>query len=717
MDNQFHSTQREKPRVQDYQLESLIGEGGMGKVYKAIHLKTQQVVAIKVLSSQNQIDMNSIRRFLKEVHVISQLHHRNIIRLISSGQQNGIPYFVMDFIEGITLRQWLEKKNSLRRRLAMVVKVARAVDYAHENDVIHRDLKPDNIMIRENNEPCVMDFGLAKFSEDIDNLTQTGSILGTFYYMSPEQAEGRKHDIDYRTDIYALGAILYECITKTPPFTGPNASSIIKQICYDPVVAPSTKMPKVSKEIDKICLKALAKSPQDRYQNLEDFIEDIEAFQSGKKVKARIPQQRSMVPIIVAAILFVAVALVAFVFLKQRTSAVPKKEIVSVYHKLKSDISSGIAIDDHLEIYRNKWGEFSFFHQKMAELHFYYAFVNDAQYSERLAKMKMHIDSAIQQQQGDAYNTYLLYQYYWIKRDVPQKVFSELAAQQNKIARLLPLYDASQNPLDFIQKHVRKKWLQAIRFSQKTKMRSISHIVQPFLYYNYLPEDILFEDYSIWIRGKRVSKIREAVYVVGILNKKLHYLAVSSDRKLVEVYIDIDTLETIGYKDLGNTPRVRTAKVNWEQLNETIDVMTTGFLKSFCTKGYIFLFANSKKYSQKPPMVQASPHLEKLFRLKLDLNNVSNSLYLFYKKRKISAENEFVMAAGLADDKVVYLAMTPLGQIKDVHYDFRRHKKIRENLVVQLNKQNMQQSAAYLRYAFLGHIKDLGYISIIFNNK
>lgn len=716
MDNQFHSTQQEQPRIQNYQVVSLLGQGGMGKVYKAVDLKTREVVAVKILLAKNRMNMNNIRRFFKEVHVISQLNHPNIIRLVDSGQKNGIPYFVMDFIDGITLREWLEQKISLRKRLAMIVKVAQAVDYAHQSGIIHRDLKPDNIMIDENNEPCVMDFGLAKFSEDIDNLTQTGGVIGTFHYMSPEQAEGRKHEIDCRTDIYALGAILYQCITKNPPFVGENASSIIKQICCNPVIPPSQQVSTVPKDMDKICLKALAKNPQDRYQNLTEFINDIEAFQSGKKIKTRIPQQRSPLTILVTCMLLITTTLVIALLSLPQTSTVPQKEIISVYYKLKSDIATGISIENSLKKYHNKWQKFPFFHQKIAELYFHYSFIDDTKSAQRLTTMKKHIDIAIHQQ-SNPYNILLLYKYYWIKGEVPQSVFRQLVTQQNDVVNLLPLYDKSQSPIDFIQEHVRQEWLQAINFAQKVKSHKIAHIIQPFAYYHYLPKDTLFDNYSLWVRGKRVSKINEAVYIAGIVHKKLHYLAIRSNRKLIEVYIDLDTLEVIGYKDLGNTPRVKGAKVNWERLGEALEIMNAGFVKNFCKKGYTFLFPHSKKYSQKPSPVTAHPNLKKWFHLNVDLNNLENSLYLFYKRRPISVENEFVMAAGLANNKVVYIAMTPNAQIKEIHYDFHNNKKIQDNLVVQLNKANMEESVLYLRYAFLGQMKDLGYIPLVFKNK
>jgi len=648
--NPLHSTHTQKPRIHNYQLLSLLGQGGMGKVYKAIDLQTRQTVALKVLISDNSRDINSVRRFLKEIHAISQLQHPNIIRLLHSGQQNGIPYFVMELIDGITLKEWLEQNLSLRKRVVMMTKIGQAVHYAHEQGIIHRDLKPENIMIRAGNEPCIMDFGLVKFSEDVDNLTQTGGILGTLYYMSPEQAEGRKREIDHRTDIYALGAIFYEFITKSPPFVGANATAIIKKICSEPVIPPSHKSAKISKQLDKICLKALAKQPQDRYANLALFLQDLQDFTTGKRIKTRIPKKFPLRTVL-AGIAIITFTL-AIIFLWP-SAAIPEKQIVMAYYKLKSEAISGVDVESRIKTYTHKWGKFAFFHQKMAQLYFYLAFVNDELFSKRLIQMKNHI--AMAQKQPDSYNFLLQYQYLFTQGKIPQSLFANLAKHQNEIARKLGDPQKEENKLSFIENTVRDEWLQAIQFPKTIDLahKKIPHITIPLLRYHHRTPHIQIKNYSVFVRGQRVSEVNEAVYLAATDKNQLRYLAVCGDAKIIEVSVDLTTLDILNYKDIGNTPRVKRAKVKWNRLSEMLTIFTGGFIRNFYRKSYQFIIPKSQLSSQR--IVNANPQLKKLFHLYVDPKNFENSLHLMYRDQQVNSDDQFVMAAGLANHKVIYL--------------------------------------------------------------
>ncbi|WP_372366752.1 serine/threonine-protein kinase [Candidatus Uabimicrobium sp. HlEnr_7] len=267
---------------QFFDIQKMIGQGAMGKVYQAFDKKLQRDVALKVMSGE-QITDKDVARFYREANAMAKLNHPNIVQLYNFGQHQGYPFFTMELIPGTNLKDYVENKRlKLVEIVSILQKVAQAVHYAHENGIIHRDLKPENIMMN-GREPKVMDFGLAKV-EGAKQLSRSGEIFGTIAYMSPEQVLANK--VDKRSDVYALGVILYELLTKKRPFYG-KASKMMQQIIEKEPLSPRKHSKKIPIDLETICLKCLEKKVANRYANAKLLVADLKKFSLGKPIKAK----------------------------------------------------------------------------------------------------------------------------------------------------------------------------------------------------------------------------------------------------------------------------------------------------------------------------------------------------------------------------------------------------------------------------------------------
>lgn len=244
-------------RIGKYEVIREVGKGGMGRVYLAHDLSLGRKVALKLLLENS--DKNALERFKQEIQAMASLSHPNIVKIYEAGIENFRNYFVMDFIEGKTLKTILqEKKLPISKVVEIMVKVADAVEYAHKNNILHRDLKPDNIMLNHEENPIVMDFGLAKELDKESRVSETGEAIGTPAYMAPEQAKGNKVRIDHVSDVYALGAVLYELLTNSPPFQGTQHSILLQIVDRDPT-KPTKISKRIPRDLENICLKAMEK--------------------------------------------------------------------------------------------------------------------------------------------------------------------------------------------------------------------------------------------------------------------------------------------------------------------------------------------------------------------------------------------------------------------------------------------------------------------------
>ncbi len=280
--------QLEGGRFGKYRLDAQVGQGGMGVVYRAFDTEMHRTVAIKVLMGGDEAGPERIRRFQREAETAGKLRHPNIVTIYGVGCEAGHHYFAMDFIEGVDLAHLLAQKTlTLDAALDLFLQVVDAIDCAHRHGVIHRDLKPQNIMVDAARRAYVADFGLAKELTAHTQLTQTGKILGTPMYMAPEQANAEAGKIDTLTDVYALGAVLYEILTGRPPFDGNSPAEIVYSVLFRDPVPPRQIAAGVPQDLETVALKALEKEKSRRYATAGELGEDIKRFRAGEPIRAK----------------------------------------------------------------------------------------------------------------------------------------------------------------------------------------------------------------------------------------------------------------------------------------------------------------------------------------------------------------------------------------------------------------------------------------------
>ena len=261
-------------RIGQYEIRSLLGKGGMGAVYLAEDHSLGRQVALKILPPHLSEDSEIMARFVREARALAALRHPNLMHIYTVGKHEGRPYFAMEYVKGSTLGAVLAKAKSLAlpQAVHITAEVMAALDKVHEAGMVHRDVKPGNIIIDDDGRAVLMDFGLARREQDA-RLTADHTVLGTPQYMSPEQAESA--DVDGRADVYSLGIVLYEMLTGSPPFKGKTSFEVLRQHVESSVPAPSALRPDVPAGLDVVLARAVAKSPEDRYRNVREMAADL----------------------------------------------------------------------------------------------------------------------------------------------------------------------------------------------------------------------------------------------------------------------------------------------------------------------------------------------------------------------------------------------------------------------------------------------------------
>ncbi len=302
-----------------YEILSELGRGGMGVVYKARHPQLDQVIALKVLLAGDMASKTQVKRFQREAELAGKLKHPNIVAIHDAGTLDDRHYFTMDFIEGVALSDRIKARDlSLRHGVEIARDLARALQHAHANGVIHRDVKPANIILDAEGRPHLTDFGLAREAdaEESARLTREGAAVGTPFYMSPEQCRGNSSKVGPPTDVYSLGVVLFEMLTFEHPFKANAQVELSRKILTEPPPRPTKLEPSIDLDVEAVVLKVMEKEPLDRYPDADAFADDLDRYLKGQPVLARPPRSlrlaRSGVAVLAGALGVVAIVAAAY---------------------------------------------------------------------------------------------------------------------------------------------------------------------------------------------------------------------------------------------------------------------------------------------------------------------------------------------------------------------------------------------------------------------
>src|SRR5947209_5612149 len=259
-----------------YELEQLVGSGGMSSVFRARDRLLERHVALKILHEHYGDDGDSVERFRREARAVAQLSHPNIVTVIDRGEASGRQFIVFEYVDGRTLKQLVEERGPLPvgEAVELAIGIAKGLAFAHHHGLVHRDVKPQNVLLNGDGKPKVTDFGIAR-SVDVEGVTQTGTVLGTSHYIAPEQASGQP--VDAHTDVYSLGAVLYELLTGTVPFEGENFVTVAMQHVHEPAPSVLERRPDCPLRLAAAVDRALAKDPADRFPSMDAFAAELEA--------------------------------------------------------------------------------------------------------------------------------------------------------------------------------------------------------------------------------------------------------------------------------------------------------------------------------------------------------------------------------------------------------------------------------------------------------
>jgi eukaryotic-like serine/threonine-protein kinase len=272
----------------DYELLEVIGRGGQGVVYRARQKSLNRTVALKIIALGHWASDAHLKRFRREAEAAASLDHSGIVPIYEVGERDGSCYFSMKLVEGGQLDEVVAREPMpIRSAFELVIKVARTVYFAHEHGILHRDIKPGNILLDRNCEPHLTDFGLARLVESESTVTRTLEVLGTPSYMAPEQAIGNNSALAAGTDVYGLGAVLYQLLTAHPPFAGGTTYETIKLLLDTEPRQPRLWNPKIDRDLSTICLKCLEKDPKRRYSSALALAEDLERWLKHEPILAR----------------------------------------------------------------------------------------------------------------------------------------------------------------------------------------------------------------------------------------------------------------------------------------------------------------------------------------------------------------------------------------------------------------------------------------------
>jgi eukaryotic-like serine/threonine-protein kinase len=279
--------------VASYRLEKELGRGAAGVVFAARHARTGALVALKLLPRDGR--KGSGERFEREVQALAKLQHPNVVTIHEAGETGSLRWYTMDLVDGEPLDRVLSGKRDLAERVKLLVQVARGMEHAHARGLVHRDLKPPNVLVTREGVARVSDFGIAKHLDRATRLTEQGAMLGTIHYMAPEQCADSAH-LDGRADVWSVGVMLFEAATGQVPWNGDTAITIVTRICSDPTPRPRSLAPDLSPDLEAVIVRALEKDPALRYPTMAALAADLERYVRGEPVSAsRVTFRRQIV--------------------------------------------------------------------------------------------------------------------------------------------------------------------------------------------------------------------------------------------------------------------------------------------------------------------------------------------------------------------------------------------------------------------------------------
>jgi serine/threonine protein kinase/tetratricopeptide (TPR) repeat protein len=342
----------------DYELLEEIGRGGQGVVYRARQKSLNRIVALKVIGLGNFASAPHLKRFRHEAEAAAKLEHPQIVPIYEIGERDGSCYFSMKFVEGGQLDALVKgEPTSIRRAAELLVKISRTVQFAHEHGILHRDIKPGNVLLDRQGEPHLTDFGLARLIEDQSTITNSFDVLGTPSYMAPEQAAGRTKDLKPTADVYGLGAVFYQMLTGEPPFAGGTTYETIRLVLETEPRNPRVRNPKVDADLATICLKCLEKDPSKRYPAAARLAEDLEhwlryepitarpanVFTRARKWIRRNPARAALIPSLIG------LAALAVVLVSTRETPPPSSGIAVLPFENLGDVKENAAFADGIQ--------------------------------------------------------------------------------------------------------------------------------------------------------------------------------------------------------------------------------------------------------------------------------------------------------------------------------------------------------------------------------
>ncbi len=326
-------------KVGTYEVLEEIATGGMGIVFKARQEGLNRIVALKILKDRVEANDEQVQRFQREARAASRMNHQNIVSIIEVGNADGLHYLVMDYLEGIPLDEIIEDDGRIepKRGMRLMEQITDAIAYAHSCNVVHRDLKPSNVIVDPDDQPHITDFGLAKRLDSKSKLTETGALVGTPYYMAPEQILEGSQGVKKSWDVYALGVLLYEMLTGQLPFKGETTMEVYHQILNEDPRPPRQLVRSIPPAVERICMKALMRDEAARYRSVAELHGDVVAYLEGRQVSARPPgwfgrlkrryEMNTVLYTIIACAMVIIVGIVCILVIRQVKRSHPRSEL------------------------------------------------------------------------------------------------------------------------------------------------------------------------------------------------------------------------------------------------------------------------------------------------------------------------------------------------------------------------------------------------------